>query len=62
MSQDMLDESSTLESKVCDSIIGFFVINVNVMGTSWLALSTELKQISCSELHNKVDVERGNLG
>lgn len=44
MSQDMLDESSTLESKVCDSIIGFFVINVNVMGTSWLALSTELKQ------------------
>lgn len=62
MSQDMLDESSTLESKVCDSIIGFFVINVNVMGTSWLALSTELKQISCSELRNKADVERGNLG
>lgn len=44
MSQDMLDESSTLESKVCDSVIGvFFVIIVNVMGTSWLALSTELK-------------------
>lgn len=44
MSQDMLDESSTLESKVCDSIIGCFVINVNIMGTSWLALSTELNQ------------------
>lgn len=26
MSQDMLDESSTLESKVCDSIIGVFLL------------------------------------
>lgn len=26
MSQDMLDESSTLESKVCDSIIGFLLL------------------------------------